>query len=148
MISHIALAALRTASVQPAVAQRAAPDLSHAARGDVCGPGGARGLPGDMRQAYRPLSTKGKVRNVILLIGDDRGVIPRSQSRATMPRTLAVISRASRHWPSLANSGTSATAWPSGVKRIITAFPIRSQKMNERLVSGTGNWTSNVHDDL
>jgi alkaline phosphatase len=95
MISHIALAALLASSVPPEVAQRAAPDLSHAERGDVCGPGGAPGLPGDMRQAYRPLSTKGKVRNVILLIG--RGVIPRSRSRATMPRTLAIISRALRH---------------------------------------------------
>jgi len=40
MISHIALAALLVASVQPAVALQAAPDLSRAARGDVRAPGG------------------------------------------------------------------------------------------------------------
>ena len=83
MISRIALAALLALSIQPALAQEK-PDLSRAARGDLREPGGARRLPGDMREAYAKLSARGEVRNVILLIGDGMG-----DSEITLARNYA-----------------------------------------------------------
>ena len=133
MISHIALAALLAASVQPAVAQRAAPDLSRAARGDVRAPGGARRLPGDMRETYRTLATKGDVRNVILLIGDGMGdseiTIARNYSEGaggyfkgidalpfTGQYTHYSLDRETGKPNYVTDSAASATAWASGVK--------------------------------
>jgi len=132
MISHIALAALLVASVQPAVALQAAPDLSRAARGDVRAPGGARRLPGDMREAYRTLAAKGEVRNVILLIGDGMG-----NSEITIARNYAEgaggyfkgidalpftgqytdhsLDRETGKPDYVTDSAASATAWASGV---------------------------------
>ena len=66
MPPRIVLAALLAVAAQPAHAQEAAPDLSRAARGDVRLPGGARRLPGDMREAYRKLSADGEVRSTYL----------------------------------------------------------------------------------
>lgn len=133
MISHIALAALLAASVQPAVAQRASPDLSRAARGDVRAPGGARRLPGDMREAYRTLATKGEVRNVILLIGDGMGdseiTIARNYAEGaggyfkgidalpfTGQYTHYSLDRETGKPDYVTDSAASATAWASGVK--------------------------------
>jgi alkaline phosphatase len=133
MISRIVLAALLAASVQPAVAQRAAPDLSRGARGDVRVPGGARRLPGDMQARYRSLAAKGTVRNVILLIGDGMG-----DSEITLARNYAegaggyfkgidalpftgaythyALDRATGKPDYVTDSAASATAWATGVK--------------------------------
>ncbi|EJU15115.1 alkaline phosphatase [Sphingomonas sp. LH128] len=76
-------AILALTAVVPVQAQQA-PDLSRAAKGDLREPGGARRLPGDMREFYRQLSKDGEVRNVILLIGDGMG-----DSEITLARNYA-----------------------------------------------------------
>ncbi|ATY33476.1 alkaline phosphatase [Sphingomonas psychrotolerans] len=133
MISRIAIIALLAVASRPALAQDAAPDLSRAARGDVRQPGGARRLPGDMRQTYRKLSAKGEVRNVILLIGDGMG-----DSEITLARNYAEgaggyfkgidalpftgqythysLDRETGKPNYVTDSAASATAWASGVK--------------------------------
>lgn len=133
MISRIAIVALLALASQPAWAQDAAPDLSRAARGDVRQPGGARRLPGDMRETYRKLSTEGEVRNVILLIGDGMG-----DSEITLARNYAEgaggyfkgidalpftgqythysLDRETGKPDYVTDSAASATAWASGVK--------------------------------
>ncbi len=133
MPPRIVLAALLAVAAQPAHAQEAAPDLSRAARGDVRLPGGARRLPGDMREAYRKLSADGEVRNVILLIGDGMG-----DSEITVARNYAEgaggyfkgidalpftgqythysLDRATGKPNYVTDSAASATAWASGVK--------------------------------
>ncbi|MDP5279535.1 alkaline phosphatase [Sphingomonas sp. DG1-23] len=133
MISRIAIVALLALASQPVLAQHAAPDLSRGARGDVRQPGGARRLPGDMRETYRKLSAKGKVRNVILLIGDGMG-----DSEITLARNYAEgaggyfkgidalpftgqythysLDRETGKPNYVTDSAASATAWSSGVK--------------------------------
>jgi alkaline phosphatase len=133
MISRIALATLLAVSVQPAAAQRAAPDLSRAARGDMRAPGGARRLPGDMQERYRKLAAKGTVSNVILLIGDGMGdseiTIARNYAEGaggyfkgidalpfTGQYTHYSLDRATGKPDYVTDSAASATAWASGVK--------------------------------
>jgi alkaline phosphatase len=133
MISRIALVALLAVSVQPAVAQQAGPDLSRAARGDVRAPGGARRLPGNMREAYRALATNAEVRNVILLIGDGMGdseiTIARNYAEGaggyfkgidalpfTGQYTHYSLDRETGKPDYVTDSAASATAWASGVK--------------------------------
>ena len=133
MTSRIAIAVLLAFGSQPALAQNAAPDLSRAARGDVRLPGGARRLPGDMRETYRKLSVEGEVRNVILLIGDGMG-----DSEITLARNYAEgaggyfkgidalpftgqythysLDRETGKPNYVTDSAASATAWASGVK--------------------------------
>lgn len=133
MISRIAIVALLALVSQPAWAQDTAPDLSRAARGDVRQPGGARRLPGDMRETYRKLSTEGEVRNVILLIGDGMG-----DSEITLARNYAEgaggyfkgidalpftgqythysLDRETGKPDYVTDSAASATAWASGIK--------------------------------
>ncbi len=133
MTSRIAIAVLLAFGSQPALAQNAAPDLSRAARGDVRLPGGARRLPGDMRETYRKLSAEGEVRNVILLIGDGMG-----DSEITLARNYAEgaggyfkgidalpftgqythysLDRETGKPNYVTDSAASATAWASGVK--------------------------------
>ncbi|WBY08855.1 alkaline phosphatase [Sphingomonas sp. 7/4-4] len=133
MTSRIAIAVLLTLAGQPALAQDAAPDLSRLARGDVRLPGGARRLPGDMRETYRKLSAEGEVRNVILLIGDGMG-----DSEITLARNYAEgaggyfkgidalpftgqythysLDRETGKPNYVTDSAASATAWASGVK--------------------------------
>jgi alkaline phosphatase len=132
MISRIALAALLAFSAQPAFAQEA-PDLSRAARGDVREAGGARRLPGDMRETYARLGAETEVRNVILLIGDGMG-----DSEITLARNYAEgaggyfkgidalpftgsythysLDRETGKPNYVTDSAASATAWASGVK--------------------------------
>lgn len=132
MISRIALAALLAFSAQPAFAQEA-PDLSRAARGDVREAGGARRLPGDMRETYARLGAQAEVRNVILLIGDGMG-----DSEITLARNYAEgaggyfkgidalpftgqythysLDRETGKPNYVTDSAASATAWASGVK--------------------------------
>lgn len=132
MISRIALAALLALSAHPAFAQEA-PDLSRAARGDVREAGGARRLPGDMRETYARLGAQGEVRNVILLIGDGMG-----DSEITLARNYAEgaggyfkgidalpftgqythysLDRETGKPNYVTDSAASATAWASGVK--------------------------------
>lgn len=133
MISRLTLAALLLLSTQPLSAQKAAPDLSRAARGDVREPGGARRLPGDMQAVYRALAADGEVRNVILLIGDGMG-----DSEITLARNYAEgaggyfkgidalpfsghythysLDRETGKPNYVTDSAASATAWASGVK--------------------------------
>lgn len=133
MISRITIVALLALASQPALAQDTAPDLSRGARGDVRQPGGARRLPGDMRETYRKLSTEGEVRNVILLIGDGMG-----DSEITLARNYAEgaggyfkgidalpftgqythysLDRETGKPDYVTDSAASATAWASGVK--------------------------------
>lgn len=133
MISRIAIVALLAFASQPALAQDAASGLSRAARGDVRQPGGARRLPGDMRETYRKLSAEGEVRNVILLIGDGMG-----DSEITLARNYAEgaggyfkgidalpftgqythysLDRETGKPDYVTDSAASATAWASGVK--------------------------------
>ncbi|MBB3695663.1 alkaline phosphatase [Sphingomonas sp. BK580] len=133
MFPRLALAALLAGTVQPVLAQRAVPDLSRAAAGDLSQPGGARRLRGDMRAAYRALASDGEVRNVILLIGDGMG-----DSEITLARDYAEgaggyfkgidalpftgqythysLDRATGKPNYVTDSAASATAWASGVK--------------------------------
>lgn len=133
MFPRLALTALLAGTVQPALAQHAAPDLSRAAAGDLSQPGGARRLRGDMRAAYRALATDNEVRNVILLIGDGMG-----DSEITLARDYAEgaggyfkgidalpftgqythysLDRATGKPSYVTDSAASATAWASGVK--------------------------------
>jgi alkaline phosphatase len=133
MKSRIVVAALAALASQPIIAQDAAPDLSRAARGDVREPGGARRLPGDMRETYAKLSTEGEVRNVILLIGDGMG-----DSEITLARNYAEgaggyfkgidalpftgqythysLDRETGKPNYVTDSAASATAWTTGVK--------------------------------
>lgn len=133
MISRIAIVALLALASQSAWAQDTAPDLSRAARGDVRQPGGARRLPGDMRETYRKLSIEGEVRNVILLIGDGMG-----DSEITLARNYAEgaggyfkgidalpftgqythysLDRETGKPDYVTDSAASATAWASGIK--------------------------------
>jgi alkaline phosphatase len=133
MISRIAIVALLALVSQPAWAQDTAPDLSRAARGNVRQPGGARRLPGDMRETYRKLSIEGEVRNVILLIGDGMG-----DSEITLARNYAEgaggyfkgidalpftgqythysLDRETGKPDYVTDSAASATAWASGIK--------------------------------
>lgn len=133
MFPRLALNALLAGTVQPALAQHAAPDLSRAAAGDLSQPGGARRLRGDMRAAYRALATDNEVRNVILLIGDGMG-----DSEITLARDYAEgaggyfkgidalpftgqythysLDRATGKPNYVTDSAASATAWASGVK--------------------------------
>jgi alkaline phosphatase len=133
MIPRLVLALLLAGTVQPALAQRTAPDLSRAAAGDLSQPGGARRLRGDMRAAYRALASDGEVRNVILLIGDGMG-----DSEITLARDYAEgaggylkgidalpftgqythysLDRATGKPNYVTDSAASATAWASGVK--------------------------------
>lgn len=133
MFPRLALAALLAGTVQPALAQHAAPDLSRAAAGDLSQPGGARRLRGDMRAAYRALAAEGEVRNVILLIGDGMG-----DSEITLARDYAEgaggyfkgidalpftgqythysLDRTTGKPNYVTDSAASATAWASGVK--------------------------------
>lgn len=133
MKTRIAAAALAALASQSAVAQDAVPDLSRAARGDVREPGGARRLPGDMRETYAKLGADGVVRNVILLIGDGMG-----DSEITVARNYAEgaggyfkgidalpftgqythysLDRQTGKPNYVTDSAASATAWASGVK--------------------------------
>ena len=133
MKSRILVAALAALASQPIAAQDAAPDLSRAARGDVREPGGARRLPGDMRQTYATLAADREVRNVILLIGDGMG-----DSEITLARNYAEgaggyfkgidalpftgqythysLDRETGKPNYVTDSAASATAWASGVK--------------------------------
>lgn len=77
-------AGLVAGPINPLFAQAQA-DASRAARGNLSLPGGARRLDGDMSGAYRALADgEGKVRNVILLIGDGMG-----DSEITIARNYA-----------------------------------------------------------
>lgn len=133
MISRIALATLLVLSGQPALAQDAAPDLSRTARGDLREPGGARRIPGDMRETYARLSASGEVRNVILLIGDGMGdseiTIARNYAEGaggyfkgidalpfTGQYTHYSLDRETGKPDYVTDSAASATAWASGVK--------------------------------
>lgn len=133
MISRIAIVALLALTSQPAFAQDAAPDLARAARGDVRVPGGARRLPGDMRETYRKLTAEGEVRNVILLIGDGMGdseiTIARNYAEGaggyfkgidalpiTGQYTHYSLDRETGKPDYVTDSAASATAWASGVK--------------------------------
>lgn len=133
MFPRLALAALLAGTVQPALAQHAAPDLSRAAVGDLSQPGGARRLRGDMRAAYRALATDNEVRNVILLIGDGMGdseiTLARDYSEGaggyfkgidalpfTGQYTHYSLDRATGKPNYVTDSAASATAWASGVK--------------------------------
>lgn len=133
MIARLALVALIATTAYPAVAQDAEPDLSRAARGNPREPGGARRLPGDMRDLYARLSKDGEVRNVILLIGDGMG-----DSEITVARNYAEgaggyfkgidalpftgqythysLDRETGKPNYVTDSAASATAWASGVK--------------------------------
>ncbi len=133
MTSRLALVALLALSAQPAMAQDGLPDLSRGARGEVRAPGGARRLPGDMRETYHKLTADGEVRNVILLIGDGMG-----DSEITVARNYAEgaggyfkgidalpftgqythysLDRETGKPNYVTDSAASATAWASGVK--------------------------------
>jgi alkaline phosphatase len=133
MISRIALAALLAVSTQPVFGQDAAPDLARGARGDAREPGGARRLAGDMRETYRKLGAEGRVRNVILLIGDGMGdseiTIARNYAEGaggyfkgidalpfTGQYTHYSLDRETGKPDYVTDSAASATAWASGVK--------------------------------
>lgn len=133
MISRTALATLLVLSGQPALAQDAAPDLSRGARGDLREPGGARRIPGDMRETYARLSASGEARNVILLIGDGMGdseiTIARNYAEGaggyfkgidalpfTGQYTHYSLDRETGKPDYVTDSAASATAWASGVK--------------------------------
>lgn len=133
MISRIAVAALLALCSQPTLAQEAAPDLSRAARGDLSQPGGARRLPGDMREVYAQLAASNDVRNVILLIGDGMGdseiTIARNYAEGaggyfkgidalpmTGQYTHYSLDRETGEPNYVTDSAASATAWASGVK--------------------------------
>lgn len=133
MISRIAVAALLALCAQPAFAQEAAPDLSRAVRGELSQPGGARRLPGDMREIYAKLAASNDVRNVILLIGDGMGdseiTIARNYAEGaggyfkgidalpmTGQYTHYSLDRETGKPNYVTDSAASATAWASGVK--------------------------------
>ena len=108
-------------------------DLSRGAQGDLSRPGGARRIRGDMTERYRQLIRDGKVRNVILLIGDGMG-----DSEITLARNYAEgaggyfkgidalpVTGQYTHYslykmtgkPNyVTDSAASATAWATGVK--------------------------------
>ncbi|TMV77017.1 alkaline phosphatase, partial [Thioclava sp. BHET1] len=65
-------------------ADEAAPLMTRAAAGDLSAPAGARRLSGDITDAFRAQIENGKVKNVILLIGDGMG-----DSEITVARNYA-----------------------------------------------------------
>ena len=123
------------ASARQADPARGAPsvDLARGARGDISLPGGARRIDGDRTAALRALLTSGKVRNVILLIGDGMG-----DSEITVARNYAegaggyfkgidalpitgqythyALDRKTGKPDYVTDSAASATAWSIGVK--------------------------------
>ncbi|KTF67496.1 alkaline phosphatase [Sphingomonas sp. HT-1] len=133
MISRVALAVCLVFCAQPVRAQEATPDLARGSRGSLHEPGGARRLPGDMRQTYRELSTDAEVRKVILLIGDGMGdseiTIARNYAEGaggyfkgidalpfTGQYTHYSLDRETGKPNYVTDSAASATAWASGVK--------------------------------
>ncbi len=116
--------------------ERTAPpaiDLSRGAQGELSQPEGARRIRGDMTETYRRLIREGKVRNVILLIGDGMG-----DSEITVARNYAegaggyfkgidalpvtgqythyALDKATGKPNYVTDSAASATAWATGVK--------------------------------
>lgn len=107
--------------------------LARTAQGDLSQPGGARRIRGDMTERFREQIRDGKVRNVILLIGDGMG-----DSEITLARDYAEgaggafkgidalpvtgqythysLDRVTGKPNYVTDSAASATAWATGVK--------------------------------
>ncbi len=111
---------------------RSVADAPRPAQGNIAEPGGARRIHEDMTAAYRGLAADGKVRNVILMIGDGMG-----DSEITIARNYAEgaggflkgidalpVTGQYTHYSLtkagkpdyVTDSAASGTAWASGVK--------------------------------
>lgn len=154
----LALLASTSVSAQPV-------DLARAAHGDIKEAGGARRLSGDMSKTYRQLIAAGKVRNVILLIGDGMG-----DSEITLARNYAEgaggyfkgidalpftgqythysLDKATGKPNYVTDSAASATAWAVGVKSYNGAIGVDIQQRPHRsllqLAKAAGLGTGNV----
>lgn len=165
MISRLALVALLVLAAPAALAQDAAPNLARGAQGDVREPGGARRVDGDMRDTYRKLAAKGRVRNVILLIGDGMGdseiTIARNYAQGaggyfegidalpfTGQMTHYSLDRETGKPNYVADSAATATAWASGVKSYNGAIGVDIQGKPHRtliqIAKAAGLATGNV----
>ena len=71
---------------------------NRAAKGDITQPGGARRLSEDQTAAIRASLNEKPAKNIILLIGDGNGVIPKSRRREIMPRGRRLFLKVSTHY--------------------------------------------------
>lgn len=163
LLATTALAASLTA---PAFAQEAteAALMDRAAKGDITAHAGARRLSGDITEAFKAEIKSGKVKNVILLIGDGMG-----DSEITIARNVALgaggffkgidalpVTGQYTHYALtkdgkpdyVTDSAASGTAWATGTKTYNGAISVdikgQPQKSILQMAKAAGLATGNV----